>query len=85
MKPIKFKEQNVVYAQDQPQYMPLPGYRVSTDVPEGNFVSCWKPSFWDRIRILFGGNVWVETWTFWKKLQPTKLTTIKKEVLNANN
>ena len=28
MKPIEFKDQNVVYAKDQPEYLPLPALRI---------------------------------------------------------
>ena len=84
LKPIKFKGQNVVYAEDQDQYISLPGYRVpysahSEEGKRGNFVTCWKFSFKDRIRILFGKPLWFEVWTFWDPLQPVKLTIDKNE------
>ena len=81
LKPIEFKGQNVVYAQDQPEYIPLPGYKVPSRVVEGNFVSCWKPTFWDRFRILFGAKLWLEQWTFHNDLQPVKLTVDKNETI----
>ena len=83
LKPVEFKGQNVVYAEDQPEYMPLPGYRVeySPKNKEGNFVTCWKISFWDRIRILFGKPLWFEVLTFWENLQPVKLTVDKSETV----
>jgi len=85
MKPVAFKGHNVTYAKDQREYIPLPGLRKGeyNENPEGAFVTCWKPTFWDRLRILFGGNFWIETWTFWKNLQPLKVTTRKSKVVTG--
>ena len=81
LKPIKFKGHNVVYAEKQPQYIPLPGYKVPIRIVEGNFVTCWKFSFWDRFRVLFGKNLWIDTWTFHNDLQPVKVTMDKNETV----
>lgn len=78
LKPVKFKGYNVEYAKDQPQYRPLPGYRAPNKNP-GEFVTCWKFSFWDRIQVLFGKKLWIEYWTFGSPLQPTKVTMKKKD------
>ena len=85
MKPIAFKEHNVTYAKDQKQYISLPGLRKGeyNVNPEGSFVTCWKPSFKDRLRILFGGNFWLETLTFWKDLQPVRISTRKKDLISG--
>lgn len=48
MKPIEFPEQNVVFAKDQPEYLPLPAFRNSGGM--GEVVSCWKLS-WSEQRI----------------------------------
>ncbi len=82
MKPVEFKGHNVVIAKDQPEYLPLPAKRKGENHvnPEGLLVTCWKPTFYERIRFLFGGYLWVETWTFWRKLQPVKYG-ISKEPL----
>lgn len=77
MKPINFKEQNVIYAENQPQYMPLPAFKNDG----GEVVSCWKLSFIERIRILFTGKLWVSLMTFNKPLTPSFFTTKKSEVL----
>jgi len=49
MKPIKFTEQNCTYAENQPEYLPLPAFK--DEQPAGQVVSCWKLSFRERIRI----------------------------------
>lgn len=80
MKPIKFKGSNVVYGERQKEYFPLPGF-IDHQSKEGIFVSCWKLSFWERIRALFTGKIWVSKWTFHGALQPTLLTTKMTDVL----
>lgn len=79
MKPIKFPEHNVVYAENQEEYIPLPAFKA--DTPEGEVVSCWKLSFRERLRILFTGKLWVMIMTFNNPLTPSLFTTKKGEVL----
>lgn len=57
MKPIDFKERNVILAENQPEYAPLPAWRGP--IPECEVISCWKLSIWERIRILFTGVLWL--------------------------
>jgi len=66
MKPIKFKEQNCILAEDQPQYQPLPVYRAE----DGQVISCWSLTFKERLRVLFSGKIWYSVLTFNKPLQP---------------
>lgn len=79
MKPTEFKEQNVVFAKDQPQYQPLPALRF--DTPEGHVVSCWKLSFRERVKLLITGRMWVSLMTFNKPLTPSFLSVNKKDVI----
>lgn len=81
MNPVEFKEQNVVIAKDQPEYNPLPAYkeRYST---KGEVISCWRLTFWERIRVLFTGRIWNSSITFHNPLQPTYMTTRKWDILN---
>ena len=81
MKPIKFKEHNVVYAKDQPEYLSLPAFKDSG--PEGAVVSCWELTFKERIKILFTGKLWVSLWSFHKPLTPSLFTVNKAEVLTV--
>ncbi len=80
MKPIEFPEQNVVFAKDQPEYMPLPAF-VDRSSPRGEVVSCWKLSFRERLRLLFSGRLWVCLLSFNGPLTPSFFTTKKEEVL----
>ncbi len=78
MKPLKFPEQNVVYAENQPEYIPLPAYRK---VETGEVVFCMGLSFKERIKLLFTGKVWVSLLTFGGPLTPSFLTTDKSELI----
>lgn len=79
MKPITFPEKNFVFAEDQPEYIPLPVYKDPG--PEGHVISCWSFSWRERLRILFGGCVWLGLLTFHKPLQPILMTTEKSDLL----
>lgn len=78
MKPINFKEQNAVFAKDQKEYLPLPVYKENSE--KGEVVSCWKPTFIERINILFGGKIWLCLLTFNTPLQPIILSARKDEI-----
>lgn len=58
MEPKKFKEANITFAKpgsmtDQ-ECGSLPAYRNQHQI-----ISCWRPSFKERLKILFAGNVWI--------------------------
>lgn len=71
MQPIDFEGSNCVYAKDQPEYIPLPVCKVPGQ--EGEVISIWKPTFRERIKILFGGNIGLSMWTFNHPLQPIRI------------
>lgn len=75
---ISFPEQNVVYAEDQPQYRPLPAHRFND--AEGRIVCCWKFSWRERLYVLFTGQIWHSIFTFNQSLQPQLLTVEKPEM-----
>lgn len=70
-----FKEHNVVYAKDQPEYLPLPCRKYSD--PQGTLICCWRMSWRERLKILWTGLIWHEILTFNKPLQPQLLTVDK--------
>jgi hypothetical protein len=78
MKPIKFKEQNITFAENQPEYLPLPAHKV--DSLEGEVISCWQLSFRERFRILITGKLWVSLLSFNKPLTPSFFTTKKGDL-----
>ncbi|MCK4822289.1 hypothetical protein KA005_41385 [bacterium] len=79
MKPIKFKECNTIFAKDQPEYNQLPAFKNKGK--EGEVISCWKLSRWERLRVLLFGEIWLSLWTFNKPLTPSFMTTKKSDVL----
>ena len=66
MKPIHFNQANITFAKDQPEYLPLPAYADGT----GELVSCWKLTFYERLKILLTGRLWLWVLTFNQPLQP---------------
>lgn len=73
MKPVEFPGQNVVFAKDQPEYLPLPAERRENGV----VVSCWKMDWRERLRALFHGRIFVHQLTFHDPLQPLMVSTEK--------
>lgn len=81
MKPVEFKEQNVVYAKDQKEYMPLPALRFD----DGTVISCWKMSWKELFKIVLHRKVWVSVLTFNKPLQPLLVSSDSKELFTGEN
>jgi len=79
MKPIKFPEQNIVYAENQPEYLPLPAFK--NDSAQGEVISCWQLDWKERLRILWSGKLWVSLMSFNKPLTPSFFSTKKADVL----
>ena len=71
MMPIEFKGSNVVFAENQPEYLPLPAYKSK----DGMVTICWKLSFKERLKVLFAGKIWQKMLTFNKPLQPQLFKT----------
>lgn len=76
MHPITFKEVNVVYAENQKEYTPLPVCVKAN----GIVVACWKLSLKERLKVLFSGVIWHEMMPFGGPLQPQRLA-VKKPVI----
>lgn len=66
MTPVRFSECNVVFAKDQPQYLPLPAYRADN----GEVISCWRLTWRDCLKLLFTRRLWLRQLTFNTPLQP---------------
>lgn len=79
MKPVHFKESNITFAKDQPEYQPLPALKYESQ--NGEVVTCWNLSFVERIRLLITGKVWMSLLSFNQALTPSFLTTKKSEVI----
>lgn len=63
--------QQVIFAKDQSQYKPLPAVLLT----DGEVITRWSFSWRERLKILFGGSVWLTIYTFNQPLQPIYLDT----------
>lgn len=81
MTPLKFKGHNVVFAENQPEYIPLPAFKNNS--PHGEVVTCWQLSFLERLQILFTGKLWMQMLTFNQPLTPVYLTVKMEDVFTV--
>ena len=70
MKPIHWDKVNVVYAENQPAYIPLPVYK--RDETYGLVTSCWNLSWRERLIVFITGQMFFTQMTFNDPLQPIK-------------
>lgn len=70
MEPIEFKEQNKVYAKNQPEYLPLPVYEDNEQ--GGRVFHCWKLTFLEKVKIVLTGKLWINVLHFGNPLQPIR-------------
>lgn len=70
MTPIEFPEQTMVWAKDQPPYLPLPAF-----VNERETISLWSLTWAERFRLLWTGRLWLRQMNFGAPLQPQAPTT----------
>lgn len=61
--------QRVVFAKDQPEYIPLPALVF----PDGTILTEWQPSEEERAAIARGENIRLWIWTYGRTLQPVAL------------
>ena len=77
MEPIEFPEQTIIWAKNQPPYLPLPAY---TD--ERQTISCWKLTWKERFLVLLNGRLWLRQMNFGNALQPQAPSIEKPFVKN---
>jgi len=70
MIPIHFKEENCIYAKDQPEYQPLPAHRDEA----GIVVTCWQLTTEEKKVIAETGVIYISLLTFNLPLQPLSVT-----------
>lgn len=73
MKPIQFKEQNIIYAEHQDQYQSIPAHKVEGE-PTGAVICCWQLTEEERKQVAKTGLIWHSTMTFNSPLQPHLLS-----------
>jgi hypothetical protein len=81
MSPIEFTGVNVIYAKDQPEYLPLPVMKLQ----DGTVISCWQVTDEDLERIIKTRQVFVSQLTFNTPLQPLNVVTGLDELVQFVN
>lgn len=76
MKPIQFEGCNIVFAKDQPPYLPLPAYRSES----GRVTSCWGLTWRERWAVLWSGRLWLQQLTFNDPVQPQRLSVDRPDM-----
>jgi len=79
MQLVEFPEQTVVFAKDQPEYLPLPAHVAPAD-PQGTIICCWQLTWRERLQLLISGRLWHSVLTFHQPLQP-QLLQVEKPVM----
>ncbi len=69
MNPIKFPGCNAVYAENQPEYIPLPCIKDES----GTILTIWKGTFKERVKFLLTGKMRLYVMTFNHPLQPLRM------------
>lgn len=59
MKPIKFKESTIELSKPESMTADECGSLSIHQTKEGTCISCWEASFWDRVKFLFHGKIWL--------------------------
>lgn len=66
---VDFPEGNAVFARNQHEYKPLPAWT------DGNLViTCYRLSWWERVKMFLTGRVWFQQLTGGLPLQPQRPT-----------
>lgn len=76
MKPINFDGADILFEENQPEYMPLPAKRGDCRW-DGEIHTCWELSPEELQEIQKTGVIWVSILTFRQPLQPISLSTKK--------
>ena len=77
MRPLNFEGANVVFAANQPEYIPLPAeYRGGKS---GEILTCWELTPQELKKIQETGKIWLGVLTFGQPLQPLLLSVDKPE------
>lgn len=78
MRPIDFEHINVIYAENQDEYQSLPALKL--DTTEGEIISCWHLSFFERVKLLITGKVCLSLMCFNGPLTPSFMSVNRKDV-----
>lgn len=66
------EDEEIVYAKDQPEYIPL--RTLKSSARSGAVISRWSPTEEQRKAIADGADIFLEMWTFHQPLQPIRMS-----------
>lgn len=66
----------IVIAKDQPPYTPISAVVVDS----ATILTRWRLSWWERLIVLFRGDVYLYVMTFGKPLQPLAMQAAKPQI-----
>lgn len=75
--PVLPNHEQVVFAETQSEYNPLPAIRL--DSREGEVITRWKPSPEELAMLNAGESMYLSVWTFNHSLQPINLRVATPE------
>lgn len=78
---LRFEGVNVVYAENQPEYLQLPAYKRE----DGEVTCCFSLSLKEKIKVLLTGRIWISILTFNKPLQPILVSVNKPIDIKGSN
>jgi hypothetical protein len=67
----------IVFAKEQPQYIPLPALKFE----DGLVVTRWKLSWRERVNLIFGDSIYLGLLTYNRPLQPIRMSTSVEEIV----
>lgn len=77
MKPVNFHQKEIIYNHPDPNILDLPVLQVQYSNGNIGLISCWKPSWKDRLRILFGKPIYAGLLS---PVQPPIFISTKNEI-----
>lgn len=81
MKPINFEGFNCTYAENQPEYLPLPAMRF----PDGTVISCWELTDEEVAQLINSKRIYISMLTFNQPLQPLRPAVELTELVEIRN
>ena len=78
MTPVKFDGCNKVWAENQPEYDPLPAQQYG---PVS--ITCYRLTLKERIKVLLTGLIWFGQMNFNQPLQPQLPALDKQDLIDA--
>jgi len=83
MTPTKFEGQNVVFAENQPEYLPLPAMHLQDQA--GTIITCWEMSEEELQEVVKNKRIYLSVMTFNQPLQPVSVQASLEGFINLTS